>query len=59
LATTSSGDVDVYNNAYNYGDVETLTLTQGSDYTVTVSGAYSSYYSYGIVADAIKLVYIP
>jgi len=61
LAATNSGSVDLYNNAYNYGDVEiaTLTLTQGSDYTVTVSGAYSSYYSYGIAADAIKLVYIP
>jgi len=61
LVATNSGDIDLYNNAYNYGDVEvaTLTLTEGTNYTVTVSGAYSNWYSYGIAADAIKLVHIP
>ena len=61
LATTNSGDVDLYTSTYNFDDAEiaTLTLTQGTSYTVTVSGAYSSWYSYGIAADAIKLVHIP
>lgn len=60
LAT--SANVDLYNSAYAFGDVDvvaSVALTAGTDYTVTVSGTYSSYYTYGAAADAIKLVHLP
>lgn len=59
LATTNSGGIDLYNNAYDFGDIDiaTVTLTQGESYTVLVSGAYTTTYSYGIAADAIKIIH--
>jgi phospholipase C len=60
LAATNPGSIDLYYNSYEFGDVEVanVTLTAGESYTVTVSGVYHTRYTYGITADAIKLVHV-
>jgi phospholipase C len=59
LAATNSGRIDLYYNSYDFGDVAVAnaTLMAGERYTVTVSGAYATRYSYGIAADAIKVIH--
>jgi hypothetical protein len=60
VAETNPGSIDLYNNSYDFGDVEvaSVILTAGESYTVSVSGTYHASYTYCITADAIKLVHV-
>ncbi|OAN14311.1 hypothetical protein A3K86_12090 [Photobacterium jeanii] len=56
----ASQNVDLYNKAFDFAPlVESLYLEQGTQYKVRISGAYSSWSDYGIVADAIQVTHKP